>query len=232
MTCLLPFGPGLWLADGATATVAGFRYPTRMVVIRLASAGLVLWSPVAAGDALVAGAAALGPVEQIVAPNHLHHLWIADWAARCPEARIFAAPGLAAKRPDLALNGVLSAPWPETWAGALDAVTVPGNRITTEIVAFHALSGTVIFTDLLQQLPPDANSGWRGAVARLDRMTGPRPHVPLKFRLAQTDRRAGRAAVRRILDWPIRQAVFAHGPPVTADAHGVVAAAFDWLGVA
>ncbi|WP_298430727.1 DUF4336 domain-containing protein [uncultured Jannaschia sp.] len=232
MTGLLPFGPSLWLADGATATVAGFRYPTRMVVIRLASGGSVLWSPVAARDALVAEVAALGPVEEIVAPNHLHHLWISDWAGRFPEARALAAPGLAAKRPDLALDGLLSAPWPDSWAGTLDAVTVPGNRITTEIVAFHAPSGTVLFTDLIQQLPPEANTGWRGAVARLDRMTGPRPQVPLKFRLAQTDRRAGRAAVRRILDWPIRQAVFAHGPPVTADAHGVVAEAFDWLGVA
>ena len=41
---------------------------------------------------------ALGQVTQIVAPNHLHHLFLPDWAAAWPEARLHAAPGLRKKR--------------------------------------------------------------------------------------------------------------------------------------
>lgn len=32
---LQPFGEELWLADGLTTAVLGFRYPTRMAVVRL-----------------------------------------------------------------------------------------------------------------------------------------------------------------------------------------------------
>ena len=40
-----------------------------------------------------------------------------------------------------------------------------GNAITTEVVFFHARSGTVLFTDLVQQLPAHWFSGWRALVA-------------------------------------------------------------------
>ncbi len=43
---LQPFGEEIWLADGSIAMVAGFRYPTRMAVIRLADGGLFVWSPI------------------------------------------------------------------------------------------------------------------------------------------------------------------------------------------
>ncbi len=37
---LQPFGPGVWLADGPRTEVIGFRYPTRMAVIRLADGAM------------------------------------------------------------------------------------------------------------------------------------------------------------------------------------------------
>jgi hypothetical protein len=40
-----------------------------------------------------------------------------------------------------------------------------GNLITTEVVFFHVKSGTVLFTDLLQQFPAGSFSGWRAFVA-------------------------------------------------------------------
>jgi hypothetical protein len=89
------------------------------------------------------------------------------------------------------------------------------------------LSGTVLFTDLLQQTPK--NTGWRALVARLDLMTGPEPQVPRKFRLAFTDRRAARAALQRILAWPARKVLMAHGTPVEKDAQEFLRRAFAWL---
>ena len=64
---------------------------------------------------------------------------------------------------------------------------------------FAGASGTMLFTDLLQQIPADRLSGWRAMVAKLDHMVGPEPSVPRKFRVAFTNRRAARAALDRIL---------------------------------
>ena len=68
---LQPFGPEIWLADGGQAQVAGFRYPTRMALIRLTGGELLAWSPVALDGDLAAELADLGEVHSLVAPNAL-----------------------------------------------------------------------------------------------------------------------------------------------------------------
>ncbi|MBN9334819.1 MAG: hypothetical protein J0I64_15240, partial [Devosia sp.] len=71
---LAEFGPNIWLADGPTViAAAGFHYPTRMVVMRLANHDLVLWSPTVLADELVSTIETLGTVRYLVAPNSLHH---------------------------------------------------------------------------------------------------------------------------------------------------------------
>jgi len=220
------FGAGIWLVDGPCADVAGFRYPTRMAVIRLGDGSLLAWSPVALTPGLRAELAAFGEVRLIVAPNSLHHLHLGEWRDAFPAARLHAAPGLARKRPDLACDAELG---DIPVAADLDQVVVRGNRITTEVVFFHRPSGTVLFTDLIQQFPRGWFRGWRALVARLDLMTRPEPTVPRKFRLAFTDRRAGRDAVHRILAWPAQKVVMAHGTPVEHDARAYLARTFRWL---
>ncbi len=226
---LREFGSGLWLADGPTVTaIAGFRYPTRMAVIALPD-GLALWSPVPPTDDLRAAIDAIGPVRALIAPNSLHDLFIADWARAYPGVEIHAAPGLAAKRPDLAIAAELGDAPPPAWAEALDLVLVRGNRITTEAVLFHRPSRTVLFCDLIQQFPPGWHRGWRGLVARLDLMVEPEPAVPRKFRAAFADRAAARAAIDRILAWPAERVAMAHGAPVERDGRAFLARAFRWL---
>jgi hypothetical protein len=226
---LRPFGPEIWLADGPEADVAGFRYPTRMAVIRLEGNGLLIWSPVALSESLRKEVDGLGAVTSLVAPNSLHHLFLDDWRRTYPEAKLFAAPGLAARRPGLVIDAELGEEPPPEWASSLDQVVMRGNRITTEVVFFHRLSGTVLFTDLLQQFPPGWFRGWRALIARLDLMTQPVPTVPRKFRAAFTDRRAARAALGRILAWPADKVVMAHGAPVEEDGRAFIARAFRWL---
>jgi len=104
-----------------------------------------------------------------------------------------------------------------------------GNLITTEVVFFHITSGTVLFTDLIQQLPASSLSGWRALVAKLDLMVGPEPQVPRKFRVAFTNRRAARDAVGRIFAWPAEKVLMAHGTPVEKDARAFLRRAFQWL---
>ncbi|RKQ95592.1 DUF4336 domain-containing protein [Maricaulis maris] len=221
---------GIWTASGDVVTAAaGFHYPTRMVVIRLDDDRLWVWSPVALNEARKREIDALGLVAHIVAPNSLHHLALSDWQSAYPAARLHGAPGMAAQLPDLKFDTELTDTADPAWAGQIDQVVVPGNRITTEVVFYHRSSGTVIFTDLIQHLPDDWYSGWRSWVARWDRMTGPEPAVPGKFRLAFRDRKRARAAIDRIFAWPARTVLFAHGEPVRDDAQAFLTRAFAWL---
>lgn len=227
---LKAFGDEIWTVDGAEVVAAlGFHYPTRMAVIRLAGGDLFIWSPTALTDELRTEVDGLGRVAHLVAPNSLHHLFLADWKRAYPEARVHAPPGLRDKRQDIAFDGDLGdAPAPN-WAGQIDQVMMAGNAITTEVVFFHARSGTALFADLLQQLPAGWFSGWRALVAKWDLMVGPEPSVPRKFRMAFTDRRAARTALDHVLSWPVEKVLMAHGTPVAEDGRVFLGRAFRWL---
>ena len=223
------FADDVWTADGPLVSTAGFHYPTRMVVVRLSGGSLFVWSPIRLSDTLRKGVDALGEVRHIVAPNSLHHLFIPEWKSAYPAARIYAAPGLRKKREDIFFDADLgNDPMPE-WAGEIDQAVMEGNLITTEVVFFHLKSGTVLFADLIQQLPTSLFSGWRAVIARLDLMIGPEPSVPRKFRAAFINRRAARASLERILAWPAEKVLMAHGIPVETGGRAFLRRAFKWL---
>ena len=227
---LKEFGPEIWTAEGPDVVAAlGFHYPTRMAVIRLSNGDLFIWSATALTDALRAEVDSLGTVRHLVAPNSLHHVFIADWKRAYPDASVYAPPGLREKRKDLAFEGDLTNVPMASWAGEIDQVLMLGNVITTEVVFFHARSGTVLFTDLLQQLPAGWFSGWRALVAKWDLMVGPEPSVPRKFRLAFTDRRAARASLEKVLSWPAAKVLMAHGTPVREEGRAFIGRTFRWL---
>lgn len=226
---LQPFAEEIWTVDGPIISVVGFPFPTRMIVIRLSDGGLFIWSPVALSEALRSAVDQLGPVRHIVAPNHLHDLFIAEWQRAYPEAELHAAPRLRRRHPELKWGDDLGdTPAPE-WAKDLDQVMVRGVLVTTEVVFFHRRSRTVIFTDLIQQFEPGWFNGWRGLIAKLDKMTSPRPTVLVKYRIAFHDRSIARRAVQQILAWPSEGLLAAHAPPIKHGGRAAIAQAFSWL---
>jgi Domain of unknown function (DUF4336) len=226
---LKPFGDEVWIADGPDVVIVGFHYPTRMAVVRLSDGRLFIWSPIQLSEILRAEVDALGQVRHIIAPNSLHHLFLPEWKNAYPGAKVDAPPGLRKKRKDIVFDADLeNAPDPD-WASDIDQVLMQGNLITTEVVFFHVKSGTVLFTDLIQQLPAGSFSGWRALVAKLDLIIGPEPSVPRKFRVAFTNRRAARNSLERIFAWPAEKVLMAHGTPVEKDARAFLRRAFGWL---
>jgi predicted RNA-binding protein len=226
---LTPFGTDIWIAKGPILSTAGFTYPTRCAIMRLSDGNLVVWSPVTLTDDLKNAVDALGPVKALIAPNSFHHLFFKDWADAYPHAKCFAAPRLAKKRADIAFDATLTDMADVIWVGELAQVIVRGNILTDEVVFFHKASGTVVFTDILQQFDKGWFTGWRGSVARLDLMEGTEPQVLRKFRLAFRNRKAAQASIKTILGWPTQQVLMAHGRPVTKDANGFLKRAFSWL---
>jgi hypothetical protein len=226
---LKEFGHEIWTAEGSDVAVIGFHYPTRMAVIRLSDGSLFIWSPIRLADSVRAAVDAIGPVRHIIAPNSLHHLFLPEWKRAYPGAKVYAPPGLRKKRKDIVFDADLGRAPSSDWVEEIDQVLMYGNLITTEVVFFHGKSGTVLFTDLIQQLPNNLISGWRAVVAKLDLMVGPEPSVPRKFRAAFTNRRAARDSLAYILAWPAEKVLMAHGTPVENDAREYLHRAFAWL---
>lgn len=226
---LQEFGPEIWVADGPVVSFYGFAYPTRMAVIRLSSGGLFVWSPVALSPALHREIDGLGPVRHLVSPNRLHYLYLTEWKAAFPAARLYASPGLRRKRKDLAFDAELGdRPEPDC-AADIDQVVMRGSFALTEIVFFHHASRAVLFADLVQNFSRDWFPGWRGVVARLDGIVAPHPGAPREWRASFIDRQAARTALDQILAWPIERVLIAHGEPATESAAAFVRRAFGWL---
>ncbi len=200
-----------------------------MAVIRLSDGSLFVWSPVALSGSLRASADVLGTVRYLVSPNALHHLFLAEWKSAYPDARLYDSPGLRGKRPDLAFDATLAdAPEPE-WAAEIDQIVLRGSFYLTEIVFFHRRSHTVLFADLIQNFPRDWFKGWRGVVARLGGIVAPNPSAPRDWRASFLARGAARAALNRVLAWPIERVLIAHGDLPTEDGAAFVRRAFAWL---
>ena len=229
MAMLEQFGDDIWIAAGPVVTSAGFRFPTRMAVIRLAGGKLFVWSPVAVSPELCGEINALGDVECLVAPNSLHYVFLQGWKAAYPKAIVYAAPGSRERAKNVTFDADLGDAPPEAWAGEIDHALMRGNLITTEAVFFHRKSGTVLFADLIQHFRPGWFTGWRSLIARMDGMMGALPQVPRKYRTAFIDRKAARTGLARILAWPARQVVMAHAEPVREGGQAFIARAFAWL---
>ena len=85
----------IWIADGPSVPFLGVPYPTRMTLVRLSDGGLWLCSPIELTDELADAVQALGPVQHLVSPNKIHHLFLGQWAQAWPGAKLWASPGLA-----------------------------------------------------------------------------------------------------------------------------------------
>jgi uncharacterized protein DUF4336 len=215
---LQAIGPDLFTATSMMRFPAGVELPIRMVVARLPDGSLVLVSPIPMDDALAAEVAALGPVRYLVGPNLLHHLSLGPARERFPDATLYGAPGLAAKRSDLAFDGAIAdAPWGD----ALGAHLVAGAPRINEVVLHHAASSTLIATDLLFNIRTPANR--RTAVVLAIAGTRGRLAKSREWMFLVKDRAAFRQSLDRILALPFERVVMAHGDVVESDGRADVA---------
>ena len=227
---LREYGDALWLADGPVVRFLGqFDYPTRMAVARLQSGELWIWSPIALTPELAEALEALGPVRHLVEPNTLHHLYLGDWAQRFPEARLYAPPGLAAKRRDLVFDAELGDAPDPAWGKEIAHVIFRGSFFMEEVAFFHRASATALVADLIQRFDPASLSGWRGVLMRLDGLVGPDGSTPRELRASFWKRRAARAALRSALDWDPQRLVIAHGVLPQENGRDALARGLRWL---
>jgi hypothetical protein len=220
----------IWVAEQPLRYL-GVGLTTRMTLVRLVDDTLLVHSPIRLTDELRSAADILGSVRFIVAPNRFHHTFVADWQRAYPKAQTFCAPGLDRKRADLKFTAVLGDEPPAGWAGEIDQAFMRAFPPLNEVVFFHRKTGTLIFTDLLFNIPHQ-DSAYSRFLLRLDgAFQG--PAIPRSFRLLLRRKRLECAAfLQRLLSWDFDRAILAHGQIIERDAKSAVKRAWQFAGTA
>lgn len=205
----------------------GLPVGARMTVIRLSGARLLLHSPLPLDAALRAELDVLGRVAYAVAPNRLHHLYAGDVAHAYPDARLWVAPGLPEKRPDLVHEGVLGDDAPAEWRSELEQAFFRGRPYENEVAFFHPASRTLLLCDLAFNFGP--RDAWPTRVLmsllRSYGKLGPSKLDPLLIR----DRAAARASLERILSWDFDRVIVAHGDVQESGGYALLRDGYSWL---
>lgn len=207
--------------------ILGMPLTATMTALRLANGGLLLYSPISASASLSEAVQTLGSVAHLYAPNTFHHLHIAEWARRYPDATLHAPAGLANKRKDLTPDRFHGAGTPAGFEREIDEIAIEGFRLE-ESVLYHRASRTLLVADLLHHIGRPAGA-WtrlytkamgfydRVALSRMIRFTG------------FTDRKAARRSVDRILSLPLDRIVVGHGRVIDRDPTDQLRDAMRWL---
>jgi hypothetical protein len=223
------FGPSLYVAAGPTVSFFGFPYPTRMALARLSDGSVWVWSPVALTPELAAAVQAIGPVRHIVSPNKLHHLFLREWADRWPDARLYAPPGLARKKPELHFQAELDDEPIAAWSADIDQAVFRGSFAMDEVAFFHRASRTAIIGDLIQRFPESDVSGWKRMLLKIGGLLGERGGTPIDWRTSFLRHGPARAALRKVLDWNPERLLIAHGMCAQTGAARIIAKALRWM---
>lgn len=234
---LAPVADDIWCVDGPVIHMAlgpvHLPLPTRMVVVRLSTGGLWIWSPIAPSPELFAAIDALGPVEHLVSPNKVHYAGIPAWKQRYPQATAWASPGVRARarsqRIDVPFDADLDDAAPAAWSADIDQLVFRGSRYLEELVFFHRPSATVLFTDLVIALEPERLRRPLRWLYALLGMTAP-GHTPRELPPTFWGRKdRARASLERVVDWQPRRVLFAHGRPYLDDPLPKLERAFAWI---
>lgn len=215
----------LWTAT-QPLSMMGLQIGARTTVVRLRSGGLLVHAPIAPSPELRAALDAVGPVEIVLAPNAMHHLFLGPCLAAYPQARGFAAPGAIAKHPELNLAAIPpgeGAPW----AADLDHLELAGAPKLGEVAFLHRASRTLILTDWMfyfEQSP----SFLTGLYLRLAGALG-RPVQTAVMRSLIKDRAAAAASVDRLLAWDFDRVVMSHRDVLPTGGKEALRAATAWL---
>lgn len=222
---LEPLADAVW-AEARRLRFAAVETGTRMTVVRLATGGLFVHSPISLDRGTREAVDALGPVKAVVAPSLFHHLFVGEWMQAYPDAVVCACPGLERKRRDLSWHRVLGDEPEAEWRGEIEQVFFGARSLENEVVFFHRPSRTLICADFIFNLAGHPSRLTR-VVARL--IGNRKPGATLLDRLLIRNRAAARVQVDRMLAWNPDRIVLAHGAMVEAGGCEVVRRAYTWL---
>lgn len=220
----------LWIVDGEAVPFFTLPYTTRMTIVRLSDGTLWVHSPIKLTPELQKQVASLGEVRYLIAPNHLHHLFLLEWQQAYPQAQSFGTSEVQTKRPDLHFEQVFTPEFNAPWSVDIAQLLFTGSHFMQECVFFHHASGTLIVTDLIENFSPDAFNALQRLLARGAGILAPNGKMPLDWRLSfMFAKQQARTHLAKMLAWQPQRIVMAHGVIVEQDAMAFLQKSFAWL---
>jgi hypothetical protein len=223
---LRPLTEALYVQEVPFRT-AGMELGGRMTVIRLPGGGLWIHSPVRLDAATRAAVEALGPVRFLVAPNLMHHLFLPDWAAACPEARVVALAGLRKKQPGLRIDVELGDTPDAGYGEVIAQQHLRGIPKMEEFAFLHRPSRTLLLTDVAFHIR-DSPSWWTRTYLRLSGTYGKLGPTMLLKSLVK-DRAALSASLEAVQGWDFERVVVCHGEVLEHGGKEALRSGFEWL---
>lgn len=234
-----PIAENLWVAQQPLRFL-GLEVGTRMTVIRLSNGHLVVISPIGLTPELIAELDELGPVAYQIAPNRYHHLFAAPFKQKYPQAKFWAANGLKQKRPDLAIEQVISDESGniegEIFYQQFAGVEVPSTGTLhpirqsdplNEVVFYHPATKTLIITDIAFHF--DQDNAWETRLAGkiLGGYQTLQPTLLEKWCLKDRDR--VERSIRAVLQWDFDRVIMAHGSIIETNGKSMLKQGYEWL---
>lgn len=115
------------------------------------------------------------------------------------------------------------------WAADIDQVIFRGSFAMEEVAFFHRPSRTVSVGDLIQRHAESTNSGWSGALMRLDGLAGEHGSTPREWRATFFRRKRARAARSKVLNRNAERLLIAHGECSQSGANRIIREALSWI---
>ena len=226
-----PLAENVWIVDSGPIRPMGLTLPVRMTIVRLPSGELLLHSPTEYTAELARRVEQLGTVRHLIAPNIAHWTFLTGWQRACPDATVWAAPGLRdraqVRQSGLRIDRDLGGEAPAEWAGTIAQGVVAGGGFA-EVWFFHVPSRTMLLTDLIQNLDTDTLPPITGTLVRVARGTAGTTslHVRAAVKLGG---KAAETAVRELVACAPLRVVIAHGDLLEAPAADRLQDGFAWL---
>ncbi len=172
----------------------------------------------------------LGEIYYLIAPNKLHHLFIADWVKRFPAARCYASPGIIKKRPDIPFYKELGMAAENEWAEEIDQTIFRGSPVMQEVVFYHKLSKTLILTDLIENFNPQSFNGWQRLLAKMAGILSPNGKTPIDWRISMMfGKKKAKDSFIIIDSWQPENIIIAHGESIIGGGHEFLRKLFTWI---
>jgi len=232
-TNLQSVADNIWLMDGDCVDFFGFPYPTRMVIVRLNSGGLWVWSPIRYSSEAASQLLALGTIEHFVSPNKLHHLYLSEWSRAFPEAKIWGPRSTIRKRSDLHFQSPLDELAPKDWAEEIEQEWFNGSVFMDEVVFFHRESKTIILADLSENFGESFITAhwktWQRVFARVWGIVEGKGYAPLEWRITFFRKRSTKLSKQRVLAWKPVRVIVAHGSWQRQNGQAYLEKSLSWI---
>lgn len=225
----------IWIVDGGVVAMNfklfNIPFSTRMTIIRLNNGGLWVHSPINPNSSLLSEISKLGEVDHLVAPNVLHYSFIDEWHRLFPNAKVWLADGVKNRASklgkDLSYGVSLVNP---VWKEEIDFIVFEGSFYVKEAVFFHKKSGTLILTDLIENIETIKLSFLEKLLFAIGDNHYPSGKTPrdLRFSFIFSKRKA-RNSYQNIKLWNPQNVVISHGPCQIGNAIEFLNQAFYWL---